>query len=343
MVMALGVLLFSFIVTGVSIVPFIDLLYSLRFQRKNEKSKDAFGSKTPIFDKLHKNKTGTPIGGGLLLMVVVSVMFALIFPVLRLLGVPITVVYPLQGELNVLFFTFISFGLLGLYDDTKKFFGFEKTGFFGLRMSQKLLIQCILALIISLQLVFGLGITMLNLPFVGVIQLGWLMVPFSMFVIIAFTNAMNITDGLDGLAGSVLLVCLFGLWILSASIVDTPIALFLALWIGSLIAFLYFNIFPARLMMGDVGSLSFGATLAVVGLLLGKVIALVVIGGIFILEISSSLAQLLSKRFLKRKLFPVAPFHIWLQYIGWPEPKIVQRAFLTGLVLTLFGLWIDLM
>ena len=67
------------------------------------------------------------------------------------------------------------------------------------------------------------------------------------------------------------------------------------------------------------------------------------IGGIFILEISSSLAQLLSKRFLKRKLFPVAPFHIWLQYIGWPEPKIVQRAFLTGLVLTLFGLWIDLM
>jgi len=114
----------------------------------------------------------------------------------------------------------------------------------------------------------------------------------------------------------------------------------LALFIGSLISFLYFNVFPARIFMGDVGSLAFGATLAVVGLLLGKVIALVVISFIFVLEISTSLIQLFSKKFLKRKVFPAAPIHLSLQKLGWEEPKIVQRAWLLQIMLTIFGVWL---
>jgi len=93
-------------------------------------------------------------------------------------------------------------------------------------------------------------------------------------------------------------------------------------------------------MMGDVGSLSFGATLAVVGLLLGKVLGLAIIGGIFVIEIASSMLQLLSKKYRGKKLFPVAPVHLWLQQKGWQEPKIVQRAWLTGMVLTAFGVWL---
>jgi len=116
------------------------------------------------------------------------------------------------------------------------------------------------------------------------------------------------------------------------------------LWIGAIIAFLYFNIYPARIMMGDVGALSFGATLAVVGLLLGKIMALVIIGGIFVVEIFSSLLQLMSKKLRGgKKIFPAAPIHLWLQYRGWQEPKIVQRAMLTGIVLTLFGIWLTVM
>lgn len=336
----LGILILSFIFTGVAIIPFINLLYQLKFQRKNQKSRDAFGVLTPIYNKFHKGKAGVPIGGGFLVILVVSLLFAVLFPLLSLFGINITVVYPLRNELNVIFFTFLSFGLLGLYDDIKKFFGFEKQGFFGLRLWHKFVLQLILALIIACMLYFGLKISILNIPFLGYIDLGWLYIPFSTFTIVAFANAVNITDGLDGLASGVLLICLFGLWFLSASIVDTPLSMFIALWIGSLIAFIYFNVYPARVMMGDVGALSFGATLAVVGLLLGKVMALGIIGGIFVGEILTSFIQLVSKKVFKRKVFTVAPFHLWLQNRGWDEPKIVQRAWMTGIILTLFGVWL---
>jgi phospho-N-acetylmuramoyl-pentapeptide-transferase len=106
---------------------------------------------------------------------------------------------------------------------------------------------------------------------------------------------------------------------------------------------LYFNVFPARVFLGDVGSLSFGATLAVVGLLLGKVMALLIIGAIFIAEIVSSLAQLLNRKFRNKKLFPVAPLHLWLQLIGWDEPKIVMRMWLAGIMLAVFGAWLALL
>jgi phospho-N-acetylmuramoyl-pentapeptide-transferase len=170
--------------------------------------------------------------------------------------------------------------------------------------------------------------------------MGWVFVPFSALVITGFSNAVNITDGLDGLAGGLLMICLFALIMLGISILDTPITLFIALWLGGLIAFLYFNTFPARIFLGDVGALSFGATLAVIGLMLGKIIAVFIIGGIFILEIASSSIQMFGKRYLGRRLLPLSPFHLWLQSIGWEEPKIVARSWLAGIILALFGLWL---
>ncbi len=341
MALVLGLLLFSFIVTSVAIVPFINLLYKLRFQRAQQVTTDAFGERTPIFDRFHGDKAGTPVGGGLLIIMVVSILFALILPILNLFGIQVTSVYQdAQAEINILFFTFLSFAILGLYDDVKKFFGFERTGFFGMRLRVKLLLQILLAAIIACLLYFSLGISILYIPFIGTFELGWLYLPFATFVIVAFANAVNITDGLDGLASGVLMISLFGLWFLSASILDVPLSIFIAMWLGALVSFLYFNVFPARMFMGDVGALSFGATLAVVGLLLGKVIALLVIGFIFVLEIGSSALQLLSKKYLKEKLLPVAPFHLFLQLKGWEEPKIVQRAWLTQVMLTVFGVWL---
>ncbi len=207
-------------------------------------------------------------------------------------------------------------------------------------MRHKFIIQWILAFIISFLLYFNLGIDILYVPFFKTLNLGWLYIPFAATTIVSFTNAVNITDGLDGLASSVLMIALFAFWFLSASILDTPLSFFLALWLGSLISFLYFNVYPARIWLGDVGALAFGASFAVVGLLLGKIMALVVIGGIFILEIFSSLSQLLSKKFFHKKLFPVSPFHLWLQLKGWPEPKIVSRALLASIMLAIFGVWL---
>jgi len=337
----LSVLILSFIVTSAAVVPFIDLLYKLKFQRANQDTRDAFGKLTPIFNKFHEKKAGVPVGGGLLVIGIVSILFALLMPLIRKFGVDITSNYKnIESEVNVLFFTFLSFGVLGLYDDIKKFFKFKSSGFFGLRMKHKLFFQIVLAFIIALMLYLNLGISILHVPFIGTFQLGIFFVPFAAFTIVAFANAVNITDGLDGLASGTLMISLFGLWFLSSQILDVPIAIFLALLIGSLISFLYFNVYPARIFMGDVGSLAFGATLAVIGLLLGKTIALIVIGFIFVFEISSSFLQLLSKKLFKRRIMPAAPFHLTLQRHGWEEPKIVQRAWLVQIMLTLFGVWL---
>lgn len=340
----LGLVIFSFITTSVFIVPFINTLYTLKFRRAKQVTKDAFGKLMPIFDKFHEHKAGVPVGGGLLVLIVVSVLFAGILPLLEMFGITVTSVYQnVQAEVNIIFFTFLSFGLVGLYDDVKKFFHFGTDTFFGLKLKHKLLLQIFLGTIISCLLYFQLGIDFVHIPFVGTIFLHWLYIPFATFVIVAFANAINITDGLDGLAAGTLMISLFGLWFLSASILDVPLSMFIALWIGSLVSFLYFNIYPARMFMGDVGALAFGATLAVVGLLLGKALALLVIGFIFVFEIFTSLVQLLSKRFLGKKLLPVAPFHLYLQKYGWEEPKIVQRAWLVQIMLTMFGVWLAIL
>lgn len=337
----LGILLFSFLLTSVAIVPFINLLYFLKFQRLQQQSRDVFGSLTPVFNLFHRKKAGVPVGGGLLIITAVSLLFAIMLPLLRYFGINITSVHrDITSEVNILFFTFMSFGILGLYDDIKKFFQLEATDFFGLRLKHKFIFQLILAFIISIMLYQNLGISFINIPFIGTFNLGMFYIPFATFTIVAFTNAVNITDGLDGLAGGVLMISLFGLWILSSTILDVPLSMFIALWIGALLSFLYFNVFPARIFMGDVGSMAFGATLAVIGLLLGKVFSLVIIGFIFILEVTSSLIQLLSKRFLKTKVLPAAPLHLSLQKMGWDEPKIVQRAWLVQILLTLFGVWL---
>jgi phospho-N-acetylmuramoyl-pentapeptide-transferase len=230
-----------------------------------------------------------------------------------------------------------------MYDDIKKFFDVKKTGFFGLKMWHKLILQLVLATTIALLIYFQLGIHILNVPFFGTWDLGWGFIPFVVFVIVAFTNAVNITDGMDGLAGGILLFSLLGLWVISMSILDMPIAIFVGLWIGALVAFLYFNVYPARIFMGDSGALAFGATFAVIGILLGKTIALVVMGLIFVVEIASSLIQLLSKKFRHKKVFPVTPFHLYLRNLGWEEPKVVQRLWLAQIILTFFGIWLTLL
>lgn len=343
MALLLGILLCSWILTSGLYIPFIKLLYRWRFQRMRQETRDAFDKRTPIFDKFHQHKAGTPVGGGLLIILVTTILFPVILVLMKYFWVPITSVYPLVSELKILIFTFVSFGILGLLDDIKKTFVWVQPKFFGLRLRHKLILEIILATIISWWLVIDLKISIFNIPFFGVIDMGWLFIPFSVFVIISFANAFNITDGLDGMASGVLMIALTTFWFISASILDTPLSVFIALWLGGVLAFLYFNVYPARIFLGDVGALSFGATLAVVGLILGKTTALAVIGGVFVLEVSSSLIQLLSKRFLGRKALAAAPLHLWLQHRGWEEPKIVMRFWILAIVLAIFGLWLALL
>lgn len=331
----------SFILNSILIVPFINFLYRLKFQRLAEKKKDVLNKPTPVYDKHHEHKAGTPVGGGILIVATTVFLFAFLLLLFIVFDQPLQSNFPsLIAEIKILLFAFIGFALLGVYDDLSKIFFWQKKLFYGLRIRHKLLIETALALVIAWWLFADLKIDIINISFLGVFHLGWFYIPLAAFIIVSFANAVNITDGLDGLAAGVLLIALISLWAISRSILDVPTSVFISAWLGGLIAFLYFNIRPARLFLGDTGALSFGATFAVIGLVLGKAITLAIIGGIFVVEIFTSLAQLLSKRFLHRKIFPVAPLHLWLQARGWEESKIVMRFWVISILFAFFGLMI---
>ncbi len=329
----LGLTLSSFFITAVLLVPFIDFLYKIKLKRREQETRDMFNKRTWLFDKYNAWKVGTPFGGGLLLILITTVSTFWAYGILA--------IHIKLAELFVIFFSFFSFGLLGFYDDLKKLTGW-KDGFFGLRFRYKFIIQWILAFIIAFVFYYQLGYDFIFIHGVGKLFLGMLFVPFAAFVIVSFVNAFNITDGLDGLASGLFLICLVAFLIINQQLLDQSLSVFLAVLLGSVGAFLYFNIYKARLWLGDVGSLSLGAVLAVTGLLTGKALALAIIGGIFVIEAGSSLIQLLGKKYLGRKIFPVAPFHLYLMMRNWEEPKIVMRAWLVGFFLAILGIFIAL-
>ncbi len=338
----LGLILVSFAITALLIVPYINLLYRFKLQRQRQSTVTMFNERTPIFDRLHGWKVGTPVGGGLLVMSVVAALFVVVVYLRGALNLPVTSVYDQGKEVFILFFAFVSFGILGLYDDLIKTFGIRKDRFWGLRFRHKFVAQWVLALLVATMLYLGLGIDIIYISSDITLDLGFFYIPFAAFVIVSFANAFNIADGLDGLATGLLTICLIVFWVISNTILDSVMSVFIGAWLGALLAFLYFNIYPARIWLGDVGTMSFGATLAVIGLLLGKTIALAVIGGVFVLEVGSSLVQILGKKFLGRKVLTVAPIHLYLQHRGWEEPKVVMRFWLIGALFAVFGLWLAL-
>lgn len=329
----LGLVILSFTIAFMLLVPFIDFLYKVKFRREKQTTKDPFDKPTPVFDKFHNWKVGTPFGGGALVILVVTVL------TLWSYGIFNTTVN--MWELLAIFIAFVGYGLLGLYDDFKKLLnGAGKKAFFGLRMRHKFIIQWVLAFIIAGILYEKLGYDFIFVRGVGLANLGFLFIPFAAFIIVAFANASNITDGLDGLASGAFLICLAAFLAITSQQLDDSLGIFIAILMGAMGAFLYFNIYKARIWLGDVGSLSIGAALAVIGLLTGKTLALGIIGGVFVIEVGSSAIQLLSKKFLGRKIFIAAPFHLLLQKRGWEEPKIVMRAWLLGFFLAILGVYI---
>lgn len=333
MVQLLGITLLSLFISLILIVPFIDFLYKIKLRRQDQKTVDIFNKPTPFFDKFNGWKVGTPFGGGLLIIAVSSVVFLWSFGILNFKAN--------IWEVFVILFTFISFGILGLYDDLKKLINSNNEySFFGLRFRYKFLLQIILAFIPAIVLYYKLGYTFLFIKGIGLADLGLLYIPFAAFVIVSFTNAFNIADGLDGLASGLMLIGLVSFLAISYSNLDQALGVFIAVLMGSVAAFLYFNIYKARIWLGDVGSMSLGASLAIIGLLTGKTLAVAVIGGVFIIEVGSSLIQIVGKKYLKRKLLPVAPIHLYLLKRGWDEPKIVMRAWLLGTFFAILGLYL---
>lgn len=342
MVQLLGLVLISFVITGILMVPFIDLLFFLkrRFEKK-EVNASSTNSAVPITSQLMKGDEGIPSGGGILLvliLIVIANVLAFFVPNFD------------TKTLQILTVTLITFGGLGLVDDIKWITTKRKGKLLGLGRKILFLIQLLFALLIGIMLYHFAGLNNLYIPVIGNFVIGYWYIPFAAFTIVAFSNAYNISDGLDGLSTGLLTICLFAFLALvsissngSSTSLNITLAAFIGLWIGSLFAYLYFNVWPARIFLGDAGAFGFGATLAVVGLLTGKIVGLTVIGAVYIIIVGSSLLQMLSKRYLHRKLLPVAPLHMYFKYIGWEEPKIVTRFWLAGAIFAIFGLWLALL
>ncbi len=334
MIQLLGLVLISFFITSILLVPFIDLLFYLRRKYKKDAER-IIDNESPIHHILLKGKDlETPIGGGLLLIPLITILPIIVF---------IWISKPIDYKLYILIFTLLSFGFIGFLDDCRKLFLQFSGKYAGMRGRYILLLQLFFAALIACMLYYWLGLNNIFIPLLGNIVLGWWYIPLAIVPIISFANAYNISDGLDGLSTGLLTICLFAFLVLASSVFDLTLSIFVGIWIGTLIAYLYFNVFPARIYLGDAGAFAFGATLAVVGLLTGKILGLAIIGGVYIVIVTSSLLQILSKRFLKRKIFPVAPIHMWFKYIGWEEPKIVVRFWLAGAIFAILGLYLALL
>jgi len=292
-------------------------LYKLKFQNPENLSKDILGRKT-LFNKLRGHKVGTPVGGGIL---IIAVTLFLVFIHSFLLSSHIS------WTIIILLTTLFSFAVLGFIDDIQKFIRIRNKNGSFLRVRYKLAIQLGLSLIISILLYNFLGKAVWGLWYI----------PYATLVIVFFTNAFNITDGMDGLSGGLLLVALSALGLCAFG--NGDVLVLISILFGAILAFLYFNVSPARLFMGDTGALAFGAILAVIALILNISLPFFIIGAVFVAEGLSSLLQWGSFVFRNgKRLFKIAPLHHHFQALGWDEDKVVIRFWLVGIVCALVGL-----
>lgn len=293
------------------------------------------GEKSSLFSELHAKKSGTPTMGGLLIWgtIILVVTFS------RILSATGIIDHSLlnRKETWIPLFTLISFGILGAFDDYLNVKGIGKTK--GLSAKLKLLWLTILSGVGAWWFYSKLGYNEIAIPIPGMdaIELGWWYIPIFIFIIIATANAVNFTDGLDGLASG-LLIMAFGAFGILAYVEGLLILSALCGVIcGSLLAFLWFNVPPAKFYMGDTGSLSLGATLGVIAMLTQQALILPIVGIIFVVEALSVIIQLTSKKFFKRKVFKIAPIHHHFEKSGWAEFTVVMRFWIIGAIFAVFG------
>jgi phospho-N-acetylmuramoyl-pentapeptide-transferase len=231
--------------------------------------------------------------------------------------------------------------VVGLIDDIINIRGLGK-GVAGLRSQLKFLMITAIGVILGWYFFSKLGVSSVHVPFIGVWELGWLIVPLFAFVVVATGNAVNISDGLDGLAGGLAAIAFGSFGIIALLQGNALMAGFCFTVVGALLSYLWFNIYPARFFMGDLGSYALGTSLGVVAMLTDSLFILPIIGLVFVIEAGSSLIQIFSKRVFKRKLFLSAPIHHHLEASGWPETKVTMRFWVIAAVCSFAGVMVAL-
>lgn len=322
-------------VLGIMLTPaFTSFLYKNKLGKKIRQVDFEEKKRVPIFYRLHKSKSGTPVMGGLLIWGTVAIL---------------TVIFNFDRAGTWLpLFTLVSAGVIGAIDDI---LCIKEKGKFkgGLRFRTKLIIYIILALIGAWWFYSKLGWSVLHVPggnLFGLpynIELGIWYIPLFVAVLVGTSFAANQTDGLDGLLGGVISSCFIAFGIIALIQGKPELAAFCVTLVGAILAFLWFNIYPARFFMGDTGSFALGMTLAVVAFLTNSVIVLPIIAFILVIEALSTVIQIASKKLRNgKKIFLSAPIHHHFEALGWPESKVVMRFWVISAIASILGLVIAL-
>ncbi len=287
------------------------------------------GEKAKVFASLHaeKHKRHIPTMAGIVMVIAIAV-------------VTLTTNWS-RSQTYLPVFGLVAAGTIGLIDDLINIRGTGK-GVAGLRSPLKFGLILLIAIVGALYFYFRLGYSIIHVPAVGNFEIGMLYIPLFILVIISTANAVNITDGLDGLSGGLLTTAFGAFAIIALAQGNVGIAGFCMATAGAVLAYTWFNIFPARFFMGDVGSFALGTALGVVAMLTNSVFVLPIIGLVFVLEAGSSLIQITSKKLFKRKIFISAPLHHHLEAKGWPETKVTMRLWIIGAICAGLGVMIGL-
>ncbi|MCX7778883.1 MAG: phospho-N-acetylmuramoyl-pentapeptide-transferase [Patescibacteria group bacterium] len=320
-------------------LPFlINFLYKYKLGKKIRNN-----GQTPIYTQLHQKKAGTPTMGGLIIWLTTLFLILIIFFLWQTTGHEIFKIlnFLVRKETFLPLGVLVASAIVGLIDDlidVRK----GELGKGGLRMRHRLILYTLIAAIGAWWFFDKLEWTTIHLPFLGNFEIGWWYIPLFIFVIVATSFSVNETDGLDGLAGGLLLIAFLSYGLIAFLQEKTNLATFCGVIIGGLIAFLWHNIYPARFFMGDTGAMGLGVTLGVIAMLTNTVILLPIICFPFVLESLSVIIQVISKKIFHRKVFLSTPLHHHLEARGLPEPKIVMRFWLIGGICAAFGLMIFL-
>ncbi len=325
---------FSFIISIAWTPLLTNFLYRHRLGKQIRSADEA-----PVFSALHQSKQGTPTMGGVLVWVTTLLVAVVPWTLDRVFHVEFfhRFNFLTRAETLLPLGALVAASIVGLVDDI---FNIRKIGSpsGGLRVRQRLIIYTAIAIVGALWFVIKLDWTTLHVPFVGNFDIGWWYVPIFVFIIVSTSHSVNVTDGLDGLAGGVLLTAFVTFGAIAYVQGHYHLAMLCGVIAGALLAFLWFNIHPARFIMGDTGAMGLGTTLGVVAMLTNAALFLPVIGLLLVLESSSVILQVLSKRLRNgKKIFRSAPLHHHLQAIGWPEPKIVMRFWIISGVTSVIG------
>lgn len=334
LVSILGYAAFSFLL-GLLLTPTF-----VRFLRKNRLGKQLRvetidGREPSVFRKYHEQKFGTPTMGGLLIWgsILLTVLFS---RYLSFAGLVENSLFQ-RGQVYLPLLMMIGLGVLGAFDDLLNIRGVGKKR--GLDFLPKIFSLLLLSTVGALWFHYRLGYDQIHVPFWGPLQLNTWYIPVFIFIIVATANAVNFTDGLDGLAGG-LLVIAFGAFGVLAYVKGLYIlAGFCAVTTGAVSAFLWHNVPPALFFMGDTGSLALGGALGVIAMMIDQALVLPLIGFIFVVEALSVIIQLLSKKFRGgKKVFLAAPIHHHFEALGWGESKVTMRLWIVGAFVAFLGI-----